>query len=147
MPKKILLPGWLAIALVIFAAARSPAAAADMVGLLDLRQVMFQHPKFDSVAKHIIEMTRHKESEIRYTLENETDPERKAGILKAANTEMAETEARLMSSIHKDCENALNAVMEKRNITIVLIKDAVYLGGADLTEDVITHLRAIFQNR
>jgi Skp family chaperone for outer membrane proteins len=144
-PKKILLPGLLAFVFFVFAC--SPGAAGEKVGVLDQRKVLFQHPKFDAVAKHIVEMTRHKENEIRFTLENETDPERKAGILKAANTEMAETEERLMSSIHKDCENALAAVMEKRNITIVLKMDSVYLGGADITEDVIAQLRAIAKNQ
>jgi outer membrane protein len=143
--KKILLPGL--IALVVFAFARFPAAAADMVGLLDLRKVLFQHPKFDAVSKHIVEINRQKESMIRCSLERETDPERKADILKAANTEMTETEERLMASIHKDCKNALTAVMKRKNITVVLSRHAVYLGGADITEDVIAQLRAIAENR
>ena len=144
-PKKMLSLGL--TALVISLPVCFSAAAADMVGIIDSQKVLFQHPKFEAVAKHIVELSRQKENAIRFLLEKETDPEKKAGILSAANQEMAETEERLMSSIHKDCENALAVAMEKRKITIVLKKHSVYLGGADITEEVIAQLRSIARSQ
>jgi outer membrane protein len=125
----------------------APADAEDMVGILDPQKVIFQHPQFDAVAKHITELSRQKESEVRLALGKEADPEKKAGILRAANQEMAGMEDRLMSPIHEDCKNALSAVMKKKKITIVLKNDAVYFGGADITEDVVAQMKAASPNR
>jgi outer membrane protein len=117
-----------------------------MVGVVDPQKLLFQHPQFDSVAKHILDVSRQKGNEVRFALEKETDPEKKADILKAANLEMVEAEERLMSPIHKDCRDALVAVMKKKNITIVLKIDAAYFGGTDITEEVIAQMKANAKN-
>jgi outer membrane protein len=129
------------------APAAAPADVGDMVGVLDPQKVIFQHPKFDSVAKHITELSRQKESEVRLALGKEADPEKKADILRAANQEMAGMEEHLMSPIHEDCKNALSAIMKKKKITIVLKHDAVYFGGMDVTEDVVAQMKAAPKNR
>jgi outer membrane protein len=118
------------------------ADAADMTGIIDPQKVLFQHPQFDAIAKRVTEASRQKGNEIWFALEKETDPEKKAGILKAANQDMAEIEGHLMAPIYKDCEDALTAVMKKRKLTIVLKKDSVYFGGTDITEDVIAQMKA-----
>jgi outer membrane protein len=123
------------------------ADAAERVGIVDPQKLVFQHPQFDSVAKHIMNVTRQRENEIRFALEKETDPEKRAGILRTANQEMAEIEERLMTPLHKDCEHALTAVMKGKKITVVLKNNAVYFGGADITEDVIARLKADFKKQ
>jgi outer membrane protein len=145
MPRKMLL-----LELAVFAACvlvcRS-AGAADTAGVVDSWKVVLQHPEFDAIAKHIAEMRRQKRSETRFALAKETDPEKKAGMLEAANRDIAEVERRLMSPVYEDCKDALIAVMEKRNITIVLRKASVYFGGTDITEDVIARLKAASESR
>jgi outer membrane protein len=138
--KKFFLPG---LTFFWFFALVSLAGAADTAGVVDSQKLLFQHPEFDAVAKHLMEMSRQKGSEIRFVLDGETDPAKRAEILKAANREIEKTEERLMAPIRKDCEEAIAAVMRKRKITIVLKKDAAYFGGADITEDVIAQLKTI----
>jgi outer membrane protein len=121
------------------------ANAADRVGIVDPQKLIFQHPQFDAIAKHVMNVTRQRENEIRLTLERETDPEKRADILRAVTQEMEETEKRLMSPLHRDCEHALAAVMKGKKITIVLKSNAIYFGGTDITEDVIAQMKADFK--
>jgi outer membrane protein len=115
--------------------------AADTVGVIESRKVLFQHPGFDAAAKALVELRRQKESETNLAAEGESDPNKKLDMFRAVAREMAEAEERLMSPVRKDCEDALIAVMQKRKITVVLEKDSVYIGGTDITEDVIRQLK------
>ena len=46
-----------------------------------------------------------------------------------------------MSSIRKDCDRAIQAVMKSKKITVVLELDSVYFGGTDITNDVVAWLK------
>jgi outer membrane protein len=141
LTRKKILPLGLAVLLCAVLVCSS-AGAAETAGIIDPQKLLFQHPKFDDVARHIAELRRQKGNEIRFILDKETDPEKRADILRTANRETAESEERLMSPIYDDCVAALAFVMQEKNITIVLKKDSVYFGGTDITEDVIERLKA-----
>ncbi|GHS86094.1 HlpA protein [Synergistales bacterium] len=117
------------------------ARAADVVGVIESQKIVFQHPKFDSVTKSLLDFRRTSESAAFRAVELESDDEKKAGIYETAARELAEREQFLMSPIRKDCERAVQAVMKSKKITVILEKDSVYLGGTDITDDVVAWLK------
>jgi outer membrane protein len=132
----------LAAAALFFLSAR-PAIAADTAGVIESQKVFFQHPGFEAVAKRLLEFERQKKEEAWQAMEAETDPDKRAEIFRNAAQETAERENFLMSSIRRDCEKALEAVMKKKKITIVFEKEEIYLGGLNITEDVIKEVKAL----
>ncbi|MDR1048728.1 MAG: OmpH family outer membrane protein [Synergistaceae bacterium] len=136
------LPGLALTVAVLFFLPALPAAAADTAGVIESRKVIFQHPGFDAAARRLLEFERRKKEEALQAMEAETDPDKRAEIFKNAAQETAEREDFLMSSIRRDCGEALEAVMKKKKITIVFEKDEVYLGGLDITEDIIKEVKA-----
>ena len=71
----------------------------------------------------------------------EQDPEKKHQMDIDRQTKLSEAEARLMPSIVKECQEAFRAVMTAKKMTVLLEKDPVYLGGTDITDDVIQQLK------
>lgn len=117
------------------------ASAADTIGVVDSQKILFQHPKFGAVAKQMGEKSRAKQAEIDAAAAKATDGEEKLRILQQGSQEMKAEEARLMSPIDKDCQRAVQAVAKSRGMTVVLEKNSTYLGGTDITQDVIAWLK------
>jgi outer membrane protein len=115
--------------------------AADSVGVIESQKIAFQHPKFDSVTKELLDFRRESEASTLRAIELESDADKKAAIYEAAARDFTERERLLMSSIRKDCDRAIQAVMKSKKITVVLELDSVYFGGTDITNDVVAWLK------
>jgi outer membrane protein len=123
-------------------AAAGVARGADTLGVIESQKVLYQHPNFELVVKQIGENGRKKEAGIQKALEKTMDLDEKRRIFEENAREMREEEARLMRPIDKECQDAVQAVAQKKKITVVLEKNSAYFGGVDITEEVIQQLKA-----
>lgn len=129
------------LALAISALAAGAALAADVMGCVSPQKIMFQHPKFAQVQKQIKEMTEKKQKEAKAAIDKESDEKKKAQIYQTKRQEVAKEEAKLMEPLFKDINLAIRTVANAKKVTVVVDKDAVFFGGHDLTQDVITELK------
>lgn len=117
------------------------ALAADVMGCVSPQKIMFQHPKFAQVQKQIKEMTEKKQKEAKDAIDKESDDKKKAQIYQTKRQEVAREEAKLMEPLFKDINLAIRTVANAKKVTVVVDKDAVFFGGLDITQDVITELK------
>ena len=117
------------------------ALAQDIIGCVNPQKIMFQHPKFEQVQKQIKDMTDKKQKEAKASIDKESDDKKKAQIYQSKRQELAKEEAKLMEPLFKDINLAIRTVANAKKITVVVDKDAVFFGGTDITEAVITELK------
>ena len=129
------------LALAVSALIAGTALAADVMGCVSPQKIMFQHPKFAQVQKQIKEMTEKKQKEAKDAIDKESDDKKKAQIYQSKRQEVAREEAKLMEPLFKDINLAIRTVANAKKVTVVVDKDAVFFGGLDLTQDVITELK------
>ena len=141
-----LLVAVLACLLVLISGAASAAAAAapsegDKIGVIDSQMVVTQHPKFESAMKELQTISRKKEEEARAAAEKEKDENKKAQLVREKRAELAKEEQRIMQPIIENAQLAVRTVAKKKGLTVVLEKASVYVGGIDITQDVIQELK------
>jgi outer membrane protein len=112
----------------------------DKIGVIDSQMVITKHPNFESAMKELQGISKKKEDEARAAADKEPDEARKAQLIREKRMELAKEEQRLMEPIIKDAQLAVRTVAKRKGITIVLEKASVYVGGTDITEDVIQEL-------
>lgn len=117
------------------------AFAQDVIGCVDPQKVMFQHPKFAQIQKQVSDLTNKKQAEAKSAIDKETDDKKKAKIFQDKRTEAANEERKLMEPLFKDINLAVRTVANAKKITVVVDKGAVFFGGTDITDDVITQLK------
>lgn len=117
------------------------ALAQDVIGCVSPQKIMFQHPKFEQVQKQIKEITEKKQNEAKSAIDKENDDKKKAQIYQTKRQELAKEEAKLMEPLFNDVNQAIRKVAGAKKITVVVDKDAVFFGGVDITDDVITELK------
>lgn len=128
-----------AAALTILAACS--AMAQDVIGSIDSNQVLFQHPKFEQVQKQIKDIVTKKEQEARTAIDKEPNEQKKQEIFNTKRKEAATEEQKLIQPIYKDIDLAIRTVAQAKKITVVVDKNAIFYGGLDITNDVITELK------
>lgn len=126
-------------ALTVFAA--GSAFAQDVIGCIDSNQVLFQHPKFEQVQTQVKDILNKKEQEARTAIDKEPNDQKKQEIFNNKRKEAATEEQKLTQPIYKDIDLAIRAVAQTKKITVVVDKNAVFFGGIDITNDVITELK------
>ncbi|MDR2528055.1 MAG: OmpH family outer membrane protein [Synergistaceae bacterium] len=164
---------WLSMAVVAFVAfAETAAGAVDVVGVVDSQKILFKHPRFDETARLLLFLSRPLEgspariiagitdpktksllsksedllkvfSDFDRRLSDEKDPAKKNEIVQARQLRLNQEEGRLMTPILRECRQALEAVMRLKKMTVILELGSVYLGGADITNDVIRRLETL----
>jgi len=137
------------------------ADAADTVGLVNSRRVMFQHPRFEEASRILILLSRPIEGDASRIAANEANfsaqitafavmdraiaaeqnPERREELWLNRQNRFSEFEASIMGPIFEDSSEAIQAVMARRGMTVALEIDSVFFGGTDITDDVIELLR------
>lgn len=117
------------------------AFAQDVIGSIDPNKVLFQHPKFEQVQKQVRTIQTKKEQEARTAIEKESNDQKKQEIFNTKRREMATEEQKLVQPIYKDIEIAIRTVAQAKKITVVVDKTAVFFGGLDITDDVVTELK------
>lgn len=125
----------------LFAILAAGAAFADVIGCVNPQRIMFQHPKFEQVQKQIKTMTEKKQNEAKTAIDKEKDDKKKAQIYQQKRQEAAQEEAKLMDPLFKDINIAVRTVANAKKINVVVDKDAVFFGGIDITDAVVTELK------
>lgn len=135
--KKILL----SVMAVLFVLCCGAAAhAEEKVGVIDMFMVTTNHPKMADAKQKLAVISRQKENEAKAAADKETDPAKKAQIVQTKRMELAQEEQKLMEPIFRDCQQAVREVAARKKITLVLNKAVVFIGGEDITEDVVQQL-------
>lgn len=124
-----------------FAGAPSAPAAGDKIGVIDSQAVITQHPSFEAAMKELQTISKKKEDEARVAAEKEPDNAKKAQLVNAKRMELAQDEQRLMEPIFQDAQLAVRTVAKNKGLTVVLEKASVYVGGVDITEDVVQQIK------
>lgn len=116
-------------------------AFADTIGYVNSQKIVFQHPKFKQVQQQIKDMTDKKLEEAKTAIDKQQDDQKKAQEYQKRRQEAAQEEAKLMSPIFKDINLAIRTVANAKKIKVVVDENAVFYGGINLTDDVITELK------
>ena len=65
------------------------------------------------------------------------------GMANARQQELVKEQQDLMDPIYRECQQAARDVAAKQNLTLVLNKSIVLIGGTDITQDVIQQLAKV----
>ena len=115
------------------------AASSSNVGVIDYGEAMRAHPD----AKSIPEKLEAASQEIQKDFEEQTNgksDQEKAEYFQHAQERMAQKERELMEPITQAVDAAIKKVADKKGLSVVIEKAAVYYGGQDITQDVISEL-------
>jgi outer membrane protein len=122
------------------AAFASAAAGGDKIGVIDSQNVITKHPRFENAMRELQTISRRKEEEARAAADREPDEAKKAQVIREKRMELAREEQRIMEPIINQAQLAVRAVAKNKGLTIILEKASVYVGGIDITEDVIKQI-------
>ena len=130
----ILVPG-------VASEAAAAESAGDKIGVIDSQMVVTQHPKFEAAMKELQAIGRKKEEEARVAADKEPDDTKKAQLIREKRLELAKEEQRLMEPIIQEAQLAVRTVAKRKGLTVILEKASVYVGGIDITEDVVQQVK------
>ena len=133
----------LSAGLFVFAAGGAASAAVESVGVIDMYEVTNNHPKMNDAKNQIATASRQKENEAKAAADKESDQARKAQIIQQKRMELVKEQQNLMDPIYRECQQAARDVAAKQNLTLVLNKSIVLIGGTDITQDVIQQLSKV----
>jgi len=122
------------------------ALADEKIGVIEPQKVLFQHPKMAQVQKQVQAVVQKKQAEAKTAIDKEQDNKKKAEIYQTKRNEAATEEQKLMAPLFKDIDLAIRSIAKAKGLTIVLDKAQVFMGGLDITDDVIQELKKKFSN-
>jgi outer membrane protein len=122
------------------------ALADEKIGVIEPQKVLFQHPKMAQVQKQVQAVVQKKQAEAKTAIDKEQDNKKKAEIYQTKRNEAATEEQKLMAPLFKDIDLSIRSIAKAKGLTIVLDKAQVFMGGLDITDDVIQELKKKFSN-
>lgn len=125
----------------ILSMAAGIALAEEKIGVVEPQKVLSQHPKIAQVSKQVQAIVQKKQAEAKSAIEKEKDNKKKEEIYKTKRNEAATEEQKLMAPLFKDIDLAIRSVAKAKGLTVVISKTRVFVGGVDITEDVIRELK------
>lgn len=125
----------------ILAMAAGVAVAEEKIGVVEAQKVLSEHPKMAQVRKQVESIVQKKQNEAKIAIDKEKDNKKKEEIYKTKRNEAATEEQKLMAPLFKDVELAIRTVAKAKGLTIVISKSQTFLGGLDITQDVIQELK------
>lgn len=143
-----------AFALPAFSQATAPAAKSQAFGIVDRDKVVTSYPKAQQAAEEL----RKSEEKVHKLIEDSNKqyeeaknahkpPAELEGLQKrlqaSIDDEVKRVQARaqsLESQLETDIDAAIKAEAAKSHVDVVMMKQAVLMGGVDLTEGVVKHL-------
>lgn len=134
--KKLMACLMIACALLAFGCSGRNAA----FGVVDLKKVEAEAP----AVKTIKEDLQKKAKELQEQMEKETagkSQEEAEKIAKDKSAQMQVASSEAQSKLKASLDTALTEVSKEKNLSAVLVKDAVPSGGVDVTEDVIKKMK------
>jgi outer membrane protein len=93
------------------------------------------------VSKQVQAIVQKKQAEAKSAIEKEKDNKKKEEIYKTKRNEAATEEQKLMAPLFKDIDLAIRSVAKAKGLTMVISKAQVFVGGVDITGDVIQELK------
>ncbi|MGI6443077.1 MAG: OmpH family outer membrane protein [Synergistaceae bacterium] len=117
------------------------AAFADTIGFVNSQKLVLQHPKFHQVQEQIKTMNEKKTKEAKEAIDKIADEQKKVQEYQNRRQDAAQEESKLMAPIFKDVELAIRKVANAKKVNVVVDENAVFYGGINITEDVITELK------
>ncbi len=117
------------------------ALAEEKIGVVEPQKVLSQHPKMAQVSKQVQAIVQKKQAEAKSAIEKEKDNKKKEEIYKAKRNEAATEEQKLLAPLFKDIDLAIRSVAKAKGLTMVISRAQVFVGGVDITEDVIQELK------
>ncbi|MFW5984794.1 MAG: OmpH family outer membrane protein [Halanaerobiaceae bacterium] len=107
-----------------------------VIAHVDLQEIFENHPDKIKAEEELNEMARQAEEELTKKLKDLEESKHQEEINKYQQ-EIEEKEEELIAEILKDIEQKVIGIAQKENVDLVLNGDKVYLGGYDLTTEVI----------
>ena len=129
--KKILAIGMIVTALFAFGCGRNP-----QFGVVDMQKVEQESDVFKNATKELQDKGKNMEEEFKQETQGKSEEEQKQ-IYTKKNNEMMTARAQAQNKVKASFEAAVSEVAKAKNLSAVLIKEAVPQGGVDVTEDVI----------
>ena len=114
-----------------------------LVGVIDIDEVVNKHPGMANARQQAANLSRQKENEAKAAADKESDQAKKAQIIQQKRMELVKEQQALMDPIYRECQQAARDVAAKQNLTLVLNKSIVLIGGTDITQDVIQQLAKV----
>lgn len=115
------------------------AASSSNIGVVELDQILVQHPdmqSFDDKMKSMVEEIK-KEFDEKSVGMNDQE---KADYYRQCQERILQKREELLEPIMKSIDTAIKTVADKKGLSVVLAKAAVIYGGQDITNDVIAQL-------
>lgn len=115
------------------------AASSSNIGVVELEQILLQHPdmqSFDDKMKTMVEDIK-KEFDEKSAGMNDQE---KADYYRQCQERILQKREELLEPIMKSIDTAIKSVADKKGLSVVLAKAAVVYGGQDITNDVIAQL-------
>ena len=137
--KKFAVLAVLAVAVSFFIPAVS--FAADTLGYVNAQAVMTRHPRYAQVQKQLNAFSDKKRKEAEAAIAKTKDNKKQQQIYQSKRLEVVSEESKLMTPLFKDIDNAIHSAASANKITVVVNKSAVFYGGKDLTQDVVSRLK------
>ena len=126
-----------------FAAQKPATVPVEGVGVIDIDEVVNKHPGMANARQQAANLSRQKENEAKAAADKESDQAKKAQIIQQKRMELVKEQQDLMDPIYRECQQAARDVAAKQNLTLVLNKSIVLIGGTDITQDVIQQLSKV----
>lgn len=121
--------------------AGAASAADEKVGAIDPQQILFQHPKYEQTLKQIQSTAEKKEKDAKGAIDKESDNAKKQQIYQNLVREISEEERKLMKPLFDEIDIAIRTIATNKGITVVVDKSALFMGGVDITDDVVQELK------
>ena len=116
-------------------------AFADTIGFINSQKLVLQHPKVPAGQEQIKTMNEKKTKEAKEAIDKIADEQKKVQEYQNRRQDAAQEESKLMAPIFKDVELAIRKVANAKKVNVVVDENAVFYGGINITEDVITELK------
>ena len=118
----------------------TPTAPISGIGVIDMDEIVNNHPGMAKARQQMADLARKKESEAKAAFDKETDNAKKTQVVQKKRLEAMQEQEKVMEPIFRDCQQAVREVAAKQKLSLVLNKSVVLIGGVDITQDVIQQL-------
>ncbi len=115
------------------------AAPSGTVGVVDMAQVMMQHPDRQSAEDQLKATIEEVEKNFKDKEASMSDQEKESFYVQSQQI-IATKESELSEQLLKKVEETVRQVADAKGLSIVVAKAAVVYGGNDITQDVISRL-------
>ena len=115
------------------------AAGSSNVGVIDMQQIMSQHPKLQTMEEELQQAVTDAKKEFEEKSANMSDQEKQAYYMQTQER-LQQKRQSLIEPLVNSVTDASKAVADAKGLSVVLDKSTVIYGGQDITQDVLKKL-------